>query len=74
VIRYFVINQTTVYLRSHQPTASSKDRVRKGPVGVSVLMMTKGRRFKSAPRNHERHCEQQWRSPVVRRACSTAWR
>jgi hypothetical protein len=39
VIRYFVINQTTVYRRSHQPTASSKDRVRKGPVGVSVLMM-----------------------------------
>ena len=35
----FVINQTTVYQRSHQPTASSKDRVRKGPVGISVLMM-----------------------------------
>jgi hypothetical protein len=39
VIRYFVINQTTVYQRSDQPTGSSKDRVRKGPVGVSVLMM-----------------------------------
>ena len=35
----FVINQTTVYQRSHQPTASSTDRVRKGPVGISVLMM-----------------------------------
>ena len=29
-----VINQTTVYQRSHQPTASLKDRVGKGPVGV----------------------------------------
>jgi hypothetical protein len=34
VIRYFVIKQTTVYQRSHQPTASSEDRIRKGPVGV----------------------------------------
>ena len=35
----FVIDQTTVYQRSHQPTASSKDRIRKGPVGISALMM-----------------------------------
>jgi hypothetical protein len=35
----FGINQTTVYERSHQPTASSKDRVRKGRVGISVLVM-----------------------------------
>ena len=39
MIRYFVINQTTVYQRLHQPTALSKDRVRKDPVGASVLMM-----------------------------------
>ena len=46
VIRYFVINQITVYQRSHQPTASLKDRVRKGPQGVSVLMMMlRGRAF-----------------------------
>ena len=34
-----VTNQTAVYRRSHQPTASSEDRLCKGPVGLSVLMM-----------------------------------